>query len=120
MPKLKKKIHVKHHYYRYSLIKIWGVNEDENYFPQLEIKIFHFSLKKLNENEVTTNLNKILNEIKKDYDYKNYFEQEHKFTRRRTAYEFSEISKEEMQKNRSIITIYDDENEIRKGFPKSI
>lgn len=103
------------HFYRYSLIQIWSCEDNDIYFPQLEIKTFIFTKKKLSKPE--KELNALNKQVKTKYDYKNFFEFE--LTRKRTAYEFEEITYLEYDEHEkfTIITVWDNEDTIRNNYP---
>ena len=104
--------------FRYSAFRLWTVREDdESYYPQLEIKAHIFSKPKLNQQQTKIRLNAMIDKIKKQYDFNQFFEYE--VTRLRIAYAFERISKEEAEPiNMIILTVNDSEDSIRPGFPK--
>ena len=103
-------------FFRYSAFKLWTVKNDENYYPQLEIKAHIFSNLQLNVQDVKVKLNEMIRKTKENYDFNKFFK--HEITRRRTAYEAEQISREEFKSiDRTILTV-NEEDGIRVGFPK--
>jgi len=109
---------IKGKYFRYTAIKLWSCKNSDVYFPQLELKAHIYSLKPRPREEISKRLNFIINSLKKDYDFHNFFEFE--LTRRRIAYEYERVSKGEYQKgSMGIITVWNSRSHIRSGFPKT-
>lgn len=116
----KKKQPPKFGLFRYSAFKLWSIQDDEEgtYYPQLEIKAHIFSKKLLNKRETKTILNEMIRKTKDHYDINDFFIFE--VTRRRIAYEAEQISREEFQsRDITILTVNDDIDTIRDGFPKT-
>lgn len=105
-------------FFRYSAFKLWTVEDDEDYFPQLEIKAHIFSREELDKLSTKIGLNEMIKITKEDYDFNEFFHFE--VTRRRIAYEAEAISEEEFKETDiTILTVNEDIDTIRKGFPKT-
>lgn len=99
---------------RQTKIMIWTITDGEDYFPQLEVKAHIFTLKPFPEKE----LNDMIKRVKEVYDFNDAFS--YPVTRRRIAYETETVSPSEVPEDKKfvILTVYDDEGDIRTGFPK--
>ena len=111
-------------FHRYSLIKIWSVSDDENYYPQLEIKVFQYARRKLNKEQVRKHLNNILQKVKSNYDFADFFSNDITLTRRRIAFESQQIHISEYNSEAtfgscfSFTTVNNSVSSIRSGFPR--